>query len=291
MMLKKEKLKFEIETPITMTLSFANPKEGEGAYGKWYLYGVVVNKIERSLFAFPSLHEQIQKGGFTKGDTIIITQHSKNNWSVIKAEDISDQNPNNAKEQNNTNTEEQNNTDVEEQNNANVWEEKDKRMARMNALNRGFDYVIAKNLELNDVFKIAEHCFNFIWTGEYNKEIKILSNHIDHKSESKPIHEPESKPMTRAKMIEEICNIITNLSKQNKEISVLAREHMKAFYNCNQIAFLSPNFLADCWNMWDTYRTMLNEGRMTIEDITSKLKQTICLATEENRGNSEQQEK
>ena len=49
--MERKKLELEVNKPVSLTLLFDSPIEGESQYGKYYMYGVQNGKEEFNLFA------------------------------------------------------------------------------------------------------------------------------------------------------------------------------------------------------------------------------------------------
>ena len=61
-------IKFDMNTDYNLILSFDEPKEFDGQYGKSIMYGAKLSGEEVRFYASPGLHEEIQNQGLKKGD-------------------------------------------------------------------------------------------------------------------------------------------------------------------------------------------------------------------------------
>ena len=72
--------------PTLITLKFNQPKEVEGNYGTQYMYGVIVNGEEKTIYATPGMHRRIQELGAKQGDTLSVIrtgQGKETRWDII----------------------------------------------------------------------------------------------------------------------------------------------------------------------------------------------------------------
>jgi hypothetical protein len=72
------------DEPTTFKLKFNQPKQGEGVYGRWNLYGAIINGQETSFFAPAGLHEKIQFAGMKANDEGTIQKMAKINNQTNK---------------------------------------------------------------------------------------------------------------------------------------------------------------------------------------------------------------
>ncbi|MEW6170666.1 MAG: hypothetical protein AB1472_03830, partial [Candidatus Omnitrophota bacterium] len=87
-----EKLEFKLGEPIVVTMSFDQPKTGEGEYGTWWLYGCKNEGKNYNFFATTKLHEkleilQIKKGTIVKIEKIAIEGENgklHTDWKIEK---------------------------------------------------------------------------------------------------------------------------------------------------------------------------------------------------------------
>ena len=80
---QKPALKFKANIPEEVTLNFDEPKEGEGEYGKWYLYGCLHKGEERIFFPTELLHKMIQLSGFTEGSKFVILKNEADDGKMF----------------------------------------------------------------------------------------------------------------------------------------------------------------------------------------------------------------
>ena len=73
---KKPILKFKVNIPAEVELTFDEPREGESEYGKWFMYGCKHEGEEKIFFPTKTLHTMIQLLNFRKGGK----------FTVLKAE-------------------------------------------------------------------------------------------------------------------------------------------------------------------------------------------------------------
>ena len=64
-----DKITFEVDKPVKVTLEYDDPTTGEGANGPWVKYTV---SGDRCFFASEGLHKKLQEAGLKKGDTFTI---------------------------------------------------------------------------------------------------------------------------------------------------------------------------------------------------------------------------
>lgn len=260
--IKVESIQFELNQPVEITLGFDVPKTGESQHGTWYLYGGKVGGINKNFFASEKLHEDIQAGGYKKGSVIIITKKAKQGehglFSIYtvegkdakKEESMSEVLP---KSKIIPNTDNGDGKKVENQEAApqqNVWDEKDKRMARMNALNRGFDYIISRKLAIEDAFSIANMCVQFIWTGKIPE----------------PIFMPHKEKLERLyAMVKEM------------EVEDLMKDFIVTFYGMKKGTDLldNPNYLRDCFDIWEAGYFSWQEGKKELGQVKTEIADLI----------------
>ena len=87
---QRQKIEFEPNIPVSMTLEFYGGKQVPARNGVQYLYWVDGN---RSMFADPEPHEMIQASGAKQGDTIEVTKTlrgKKIGWEVVHVVDDPD---------------------------------------------------------------------------------------------------------------------------------------------------------------------------------------------------------
>jgi hypothetical protein len=79
----REKVTFDPNVPVTVTLEFDGGKQVQGRYGPQFLYWL---DGQRSMFVDANVHEQIRATGAVAGDTLEITRRKKgraDEWEVV----------------------------------------------------------------------------------------------------------------------------------------------------------------------------------------------------------------
>jgi len=72
--------------PTLVTLKFNQPKEVEGNYGTQYMYGVIHEGMDKTIYATPGMHRRIQEIGARQGDTLSIIrtgEGKETRWDII----------------------------------------------------------------------------------------------------------------------------------------------------------------------------------------------------------------
>ena len=80
---EKPRLKFKANIPEEVTLSFDEPKEGEGQYGKWYLYGCLHKGEEKVFFPSELLHKMIQLAGHKEGSKFTVLKNEADDGKMF----------------------------------------------------------------------------------------------------------------------------------------------------------------------------------------------------------------
>jgi hypothetical protein len=79
----REKVTFDPNVPVTVTLEFDGGKQVQGRYGPQFLYWL---DGQRSMFVDANVHEQIKASGAAAGDTLEITRRKTGRteeWEVV----------------------------------------------------------------------------------------------------------------------------------------------------------------------------------------------------------------
>ena len=69
----KPKLELQVNIPTKIKLLQEKPATGESQYGKWWLYSVMADGIEYSLFTPEQVQKYIEEHGLKKNDELQIT--------------------------------------------------------------------------------------------------------------------------------------------------------------------------------------------------------------------------
>ena len=72
---QKPRLKFKANLPEDVELTFDKPKQGEGQYGEWFMYGCKHEGVEKVFFPSKMLHTMIQMLGLKEGSKFTILKN------------------------------------------------------------------------------------------------------------------------------------------------------------------------------------------------------------------------
>jgi len=80
------KLELKLNESVKVTLLRDKAYEGESGFGKYYLYTVSHDGVEKSFFAPADIHEQISVHGLRKGSEFILHKKASQNGKKITGE-------------------------------------------------------------------------------------------------------------------------------------------------------------------------------------------------------------